>query len=118
VHCCEGPVHDRLARDRAAGGTHVFEGTIRFETDGRYVDAPSGAFMFIPRGTAQFFQNVGHGDARLLVMFAPAGWSASSKAMPRCLQAPPDPEVYRQVAHAAWMEAVGPPMAPGERGGE
>jgi hypothetical protein len=25
-----------------------------------------------------------------------------------------DPETYRRVAHAAWMQVVGPPMASGE----
>lgn len=97
---------------------YVFEGTIRFKADGRYFDAPAGAFMFIPRGTAHCFQNVGHGDAWLLVMFALAGMERFFEGHAALPPGPPDPEAYRQVAHAAWMEVVGPPMAPGERGGE
>jgi mannose-6-phosphate isomerase-like protein (cupin superfamily) len=92
----------------------VLEGTIRFKADGRYFEAPAGAFMFIPRGTPHSFLNVGEGAARLLVMFAPAGMERFFEGHAALPPGPPDPEAYRQVARAAWMEVVGPPMTPGE----
>ena len=93
---------------------YVFEGTIRFKADGRYFDAPAGSFMFIPRGTPHCFRNVGGRPARLLVMFAPAGMERFFEGHAALPPGPPDPEAYRRVAHAAWMEVVGPPMSPDE----
>lgn len=93
---------------------YIFDGTIRFKAAGCYFDAPAGAFMFIPRGTRHCFQNVGDKPARLLVMFAPAGMERFFEGQAAMPPGPPDPETYRQIAHAAWMEVVGPPMAPGE----
>jgi mannose-6-phosphate isomerase-like protein (cupin superfamily) len=92
----------------------VLEGTMRFKAEGRYFEAPSGAFMFIPRGTPHCFLNVGDVPARLLVMFAPAGMERFFEGHAALPPGPPDPEPYRRVAHAAGMEVVGPPMAPGE----
>jgi mannose-6-phosphate isomerase-like protein (cupin superfamily) len=97
---------------------YVFEGTIRFKASGRYFDAPAGAFIFIPRGTPHCFQNVGREDARLLVMFAPAGMERFFEGHAAMPPGPSDPEMYRRVAHAAGMEVVGPPMAQGEGGVE
>jgi len=93
---------------------YVLEGRVRFKAAGRYFEAPSGAFMFIPRGTPHCFQNVGEDPARLLVMFAPAGMERFFEGQAAMPPGPPDPEAYRRVAHAAWMEVVGPPMTSGE----
>ena len=86
------------------------EGAIRFKADGRYFDAPAGAFMFIPRGTPHCFLNVGDAPARLLVMFAPAGMERFFEGHAALPDGPPDPEGYRRVAQAAGMEVVGPPI--------
>ncbi len=93
---------------------YVFEGVIRFKADGRYFDASAGAFMFIPRGTAHCFRNVGQASARLLVMFAPAGMERFFEEVAALPPGAPDPGRYRDIAHSAWMEVVGPPMAQGE----
>jgi mannose-6-phosphate isomerase-like protein (cupin superfamily) len=93
---------------------YVFEGTIRFKARGRYFDAPAGAFMFIPRGTPHSFRNIGERPARLLVMFAPAGMERFFEGVAALPPGAPDPETYREIAHGAWMEVVGPPMAEGE----
>lgn len=93
---------------------YVFEGTIRFKAGGRYFDAPAGAFMFIPRGTQHSFRNIGERPARLLVMFAPAGMERFFEGIAALPPGAPDPETYREIAHGAWMEVAGPPMAEGE----
>jgi quercetin dioxygenase-like cupin family protein len=92
----------------------VLAGAIRFKADGRYFDAPAGAFMFIPRGTPHCFLNVGDAPARLLVMFVPAGMERFFEGHAALPDGPPDPEAYRRVAHAAGMKVVGPPMTPDE----
>jgi len=50
----------------------------------------------------------------LLVMFAPAGMERFFEGVAQLPSGAPDPEVYRQIAHGAWMEVTGPPMSPGE----
>ncbi len=93
---------------------HVLEGTVRFKADGRYFDAPAGAFMFIPRGTPHCFRNVGDGAARLLVMFAPAGMERFFEGLAALPPGEADADTYRAVARSAGMEVVGPPMSRGE----
>jgi mannose-6-phosphate isomerase-like protein (cupin superfamily) len=105
------PEHIHLREDEMY---YVLEGTVRFKAAGRYFEAPPGAFMFIPRGTPHCFQNVGEEPARLLVMFAPRGMERFFEGQAGMPPGPPDPEAYRQVAHSAWMEIVGPPMTSGE----
>jgi len=92
----------------------VLDGTIRFKAGGRYFDAPAGAFMFIPRGTPHCFRNAGPGRARLLVMFAPAGMERFFRGLATLPPGAPDPVRYREIAGAADMEVVGPPMSPDE----
>lgn len=105
------PEHVHIREDEMY---YVFEGLIRFKAEGSYFDAPAGAFMFIPRGTPHCFKNVGGGIARLLVMFAPAGMERFFEGVAQLPAGVPDPNAYRQIAHSAWMEVVGPPMGPGE----
>jgi hypothetical protein len=70
--------------------------------------------MFIPRGTAHCFRNVGQASARLLVMFAPAGMERFFEGIAALPAGAPDPGAYREIAHSVWMEVVGPPMTQGE----
>ena len=71
--------------------------------------------MFTPRSTRHCFRNIGEGSARLLVMFAPAGMERFFEGHAAMPKGPVDQEAYRQVAHAAGMELIGPPME-GDRG--
>ena len=70
---------------------YVLEGSVRFKADGQYYDAPTGSFMFIPRGAAHCFQNVGADPARLLVMFAPAGMERFFEGVAQLPLGAPDP---------------------------
>jgi hypothetical protein len=47
-------------------------------------------------------------------MFAPAGMERSFEGIAQLPSGAPDADTYRDIAHSAWMEVVGPPMAPGE----
>jgi hypothetical protein len=51
--------------------------------------------------------------ARLLVMFTPAGMERFFEGTAEPPPGPFDPEAYRAVAHSAWMEVVGGPLAEG-----
>jgi hypothetical protein len=93
---------------------YVIECTIRFKADGRNFDAPQGAFMFIHRGRPHCFRNIGGKSARLLVMFTPAGMERFFEGHAAMPPGPVGQEAYRQVAGAAGMDVVGPPMEQGE----
>jgi quercetin dioxygenase-like cupin family protein len=92
----------------------VLAGAIRFKAAGRYFDAPTGAFMFIPRGTPHCFRNAGERPARLLVMFTPAGMERFFEGLATLPPGAPDPARYREIARASEMEVTGPPMGPEE----
>jgi mannose-6-phosphate isomerase-like protein (cupin superfamily) len=101
------PLHVHVREDEMY---YVLEGRVRFKADDRIFDAPTGSFMFIPRGTPHCFQNVGSTAARLLVMFTPAGMERFFEGMAALPPGSPDPDTYRSVAHSAWMRVVGPPL--------
>jgi uncharacterized RmlC-like cupin family protein len=84
---------------------------VRFKVDQELVDAPTGSLVFIPRGTPHCLQNTGQDPARLLVMFTPAGTERFFEGNAKLPPGPIDAEAYGAVAHSAWMEVVGKPLA-------
>jgi mannose-6-phosphate isomerase-like protein (cupin superfamily) len=50
----------------------VLDGAVGVELAGAVLTAQSGDFVLIPRGAAHTFGNIGVGEARLLVLHAPA----------------------------------------------
>jgi len=102
------PLHIHVREDEMY---HVLDGHFRFKADDLMLDAPKGSFVFIPRGTPHCFQNVGDAPGRLLVMFAPAGMERFFEGVAKLPPGPIDPGSYRAIAHGAWMEVVGPPLA-------
>jgi quercetin dioxygenase-like cupin family protein len=101
------PLHIHVREDEMY---YVLDGDVRFKADDRMFEAPTGSFVFIPRGTAHCFQNVGDGPARLLVMFTPAGMERFFEGVAELPPGPPDPHAYRAAAHSAWMKVVGPSL--------
>lgn len=93
---------------------YVLEGEIRVEAGDEVLDAPQGALVFIPRGVPHVFQAVGDAPARLLVIFAPAGMERFFEGVAALQDGPPDPAVIREIADAAAMEILGPPLPPPE----
>lgn len=55
-------------------------------------------------------ENIGHDPARILVMFTPSGMKRffEGQALPI---GPLDAAAHRAIAHSAWIEILGPPMA-------
>lgn len=101
----QGPPEHVHAREDEAH--YVLDGVLRVKLDGEYSDAPAGSLVFIPRGTAHCFVNVGESMARLLVIFAPSGMERFFEGAPGVS---PGSEEYRELARSAWMEVVGPPL--------
>lgn len=67
------------ARGRMAGrhvncseAFFVLDGRISFSLDGTELPGGPGDFLLVPRGAANTFGNAGTGEARLLVLHAPA----------------------------------------------
>ena len=89
----------------------ILEGHFRFLADETMFDAPQGSFVFVPRGTAHCFQNLGREDATILVMFTPAGMERFFEQHAQLPAGPVDPDRYREIASNNWMEVVGPPLA-------
>jgi len=90
---------------------YVLEGHFRFRADEEILDAPADSFVFVPRGTAHCFQNIGGEPARILVMFTPSGMERFFEQHADLPPGPADPDAYRAIARGCWMEVVGEPLA-------
>jgi mannose-6-phosphate isomerase-like protein (cupin superfamily) len=89
----------------------VVEGHFRFKADDRILDAPTGAFVFVPRGVAHCLQNIGDAPSRIMVMFTPGGMERFFEQHAELLPGPVDPEAFHTLARNNWMDVVGPPLA-------
>ena len=89
----------------------VFEGHFRFKANEEIRDAPTGSFVFAPRGTRHCFQDLGDQSARILVRFTPAGMERFFEDHAELPPGPVDPDVCRAIARSNWMELAGPPLA-------
>jgi len=65
------PPHIHHREDEAF---YLLEGVLEFQAgEDRTLTVGAGSFLFIPKGTVHRFKNVGEEDARMLVLFTPAG---------------------------------------------
>ena len=96
------PLHVHANEDEA---WYVLEGELRFRLDTETASAPAGAFVFVPRGTRHCFQNIGQQPAKILVLFTPPEWSASSIASPHCPRSTRAP-FRRSAARWAWTSSA------------
>lgn len=71
----------------------------------------TGGMAFGPRGTPHSFQNIGEAPGRLLVFTGSSGLERFFEQFAELLPGPVDPEVLAAIAHANWLEFVGPPLA-------
>jgi quercetin dioxygenase-like cupin family protein len=102
------PLH---VHEREDESWYVLEGELRFRLDDAIRDAPAGSFVFVPRGVAHCFQNVGDKPARILVMFTPSGMEAF---FDRFAALPADAAVadaFRSIGSEVGVDVVGPPLA-------
>jgi quercetin dioxygenase-like cupin family protein len=90
---------------------HVIEGDLRFKLGDELSLAPAGSFVFVPRGVAHAFQNVGDGPARILVSFTPSGMERFFDEFAELPDGPIDREAFARIGSKVGMQVVGPPLA-------
>jgi mannose-6-phosphate isomerase-like protein (cupin superfamily) len=105
----EGPPLHRHGREDEM--YFILDGHLRFKLGEAIHDAPTGAFVFIPRLTPHSFQNIGDTAARILVMFTPAGMERFFEQQAALPAGPMDSDAHRALAQGAAMEILGPPLA-------
>ena len=84
---------------------YVVSGEFKVKLGDRIMSAPAQSVMFVPRGTAHTFQNVGTGPGVILVGVTPGG---AEKMFEERQGA--DAETLRALAKKYNMEVVGPPI--------
>ena len=62
-------IHDEMEE-----GFYVLEGEFGIQLGAENVQAPTGTFVLIPRGTVHTFWNAGEGPARFLLIASPGGF--------------------------------------------
>jgi quercetin dioxygenase-like cupin family protein len=101
------PLHVHAHEDEC---WYVLEGELRFQLGGRFGRAPRGSFVFVPRGTGHCFQNVGAEDARVLVMFTPAGMERFFERFAVKARGITADEAFRSIGREVGMTVIGPPL--------
>jgi mannose-6-phosphate isomerase-like protein (cupin superfamily) len=96
------PVHIHRAEDEFF---YVVSGEFSFKLGDRIVSAPARSIIFVPRGTAHTFKNVGTEPGVLLVGVTPGGLEKMFAERQGV-----DPETNRALMKKHGMEEVGPPL--------
>jgi quercetin dioxygenase-like cupin family protein len=99
------PLHTHAHEDEA---WYVLNGTLRFRLGDTHADAPTGSFVFVPRGTPHCFTNAGSEPARILVLFTPSGMERFFDRF-AALDAF-DPGAFRKIGAGVGMDVTGPPL--------
>ena len=84
---------------------YVVSGEFKVKLGERIVSAPARSVIFVPRGTAHAFLNIGTGPGVLLVGVTPGGFETIFKERQHV-----DAETHRVLMKAYKMEVVGPPL--------
>ena len=105
----EGPPLHRHANEDETW--QVLEGELRFRLGDDISRAPAGTFVFVPRGVAHCFQNVGNVPARILVIFTPSGMERFFDRFATLPEEADPREAFRSIGADVGMDVVGPPLA-------
>jgi hypothetical protein len=95
---------------------YVLEGRFRFQLDGEVEDALPGAFVFIPRGVAHTWRNVGDAPGRFLAIVTPPGLEQFFYRFAEIADDAPRLDAFRTIGSETGMEVVGPPLGESDRG--
>ena len=66
-----GPVSHLQSREEE--GFYILEGEITFYAEGKTIRTTAGTFLNVPRDFYHHFRNESDSEARMLIIFAPAG---------------------------------------------
>jgi len=100
------PLHVHTREDESV---YVLEGDLLFKLGAQLSATPAGSFVFVPRGVAHSFQNVGEQPGRMLVTFTPAGMEGFFDRLSDLTAF--DPDAFRRAAAEVGTDVVGPPLA-------
>jgi quercetin dioxygenase-like cupin family protein len=100
------PLHTHASEDEVF---YVVEGDLRFKLGEEIRPTPTRSFVFIPRGTAHCFQNIGSDPARVLVLFNPSGMEGFFEPFSELEEV--DLEAFARLGREVGMEIIGPPLA-------
>ena len=107
------------AHDRAVECFYVLDGRYRLTVSGTRHEAGPGDFVLVPRGAPHGFE-VLEGEARALVLFAPAGFEEVFRRMPEIFGTPGEPgpvwEEANRAADTRLLDGPGPGPAALVRG--
>jgi len=96
------PTHVHHAEDEFF---YIVSGEFRVKLGERIIDAPARSVMFVPRGTAHTFRNVGREPGVLLAGVTPGGFERMFQQRQGV-----DAETNRMLMKMHDMEVVGPPL--------
>lgn len=102
------PLHVHANEDES---WYVLDGDLRFRIGDEVRPSPPGSFIFVPRGIAHCFQNVGDRPAQVLVIFTPSGMERFFERFAALPAGSVGPDAFRVVGAEAGMAVVGPPLA-------
>jgi quercetin dioxygenase-like cupin family protein len=102
------PLHVHANEDEA---WYVLEGELRFRLDAEISSAETGSFVFVPRGIAHCFQNIGNEPARVLVLFTPSGMEGFFDRFADVPRGPATRDAFRRIGSEVGMDVIGPPLA-------
>jgi mannose-6-phosphate isomerase-like protein (cupin superfamily) len=104
------PLHSHSREDESF---YILEGEVDFKTDDKLYHAGPGCSIFLPRGRAHQFQNVGSTSSRMLSIVQPAGLEQffTELAVATAGMKQPDRSVMLPIYEKYGLEMLGPPMA-------
>lgn len=98
----DGPSPPPHIHEQTDEGFYVLDGTLECTIEDDTLRAPAGTTLFVPRGTVHTFAPTGSGPARVLLVYAPAGFERYFAAMGEFLQSlPPGPPPQAKVQQKA-----------------
>jgi quercetin dioxygenase-like cupin family protein len=105
-----GPPLHRHSRQEES--FYILDGDFVFEVDGKRIPAAPGSSVFVPRGTAHAFRNVGNTAGRMLVTVQPAGLDDFLTELSDSTdeQGEPNMSIAIPIARRHGLELLGPPL--------
>src|SRR5690242_14111724 len=90
----------------------IVKGTFLIKVAGRFMTVSEGAWIFVPRGTAHAFRNVGTEEGQMLIEALPAGGMRQyfEEVGAVLLSEPVDQQALHRVDERYGIIAVGPPL--------
>jgi quercetin dioxygenase-like cupin family protein len=102
------PLHTHRHEDES---WYVLEGSVRFRLGDELRYAPTGSFVFVPRGTPHCFQNTGAEPARIIVIFTPSGMERFFDRFATLPEGSDRGPAFASIGRDVGMDVVGPPLA-------